>query len=123
MISSHENLPLLRNARHNAMVTPVSLLRTRLIHIITRVAVQFYASFEIILEWELSIGLEFKSHVLCKSIASKIFNLIWIIFLKLLNRGWQLGLQRLSPSKARANEVERTPVTYDSFLFGSPATW
>jgi len=123
MISSHENLPLLRNARHNAMVTPVSLLRTRLIHIITRVAVQFYASFEIILEWELSIGLEFKSNVLCKSIASKIFNLIWIIFLKLLNRGWQLGLQRLSPSKARANEVERTPVTYDSFLFGSPATW
>jgi len=30
-----------------------------------------YGSFEIILDWVLSIGLEFKSNVLCKPIASK----------------------------------------------------
>jgi len=29
----------------------------------------------------------------------------------------------MSPSKARANEVERTPTTNDIVLFWSPATW
>jgi len=29
----------------------------------------------------------------------------------------------MSPSKARANEVERTPTTYDIVSFWSPATW
>jgi len=35
----------------------------------------------------------------------------------------QLGLERMSPSKARANEVERTPTTNEIVLFRSPATW
>jgi len=60
--------PLLRNVRQRAMITPVSPLRTRLIHIIQS-CWTIYHSFEIILEGELSIGLEFKSNVLCKSIA------------------------------------------------------
>jgi len=29
----------------------------------------------------------------------------------------------MSPSKARANEVERTRAANDSFRFRSPATW
>jgi len=29
----------------------------------------------------------------------------------------------MSPSKAQANEVERTPTTNDIVLFRSPATW
>jgi len=29
----------------------------------------------------------------------------------------------MSPSKARANEVERMPTTNDIVLFRSPATW
>jgi len=29
----------------------------------------------------------------------------------------------MSPGKARANEVEKTLATNDSFLFRSPATW
>ena len=55
---------LLRNARHRTMLTPVNPPRLRLIHI-------RFVRFEIILEWVLSIGLEFKSNVLCKPIASK----------------------------------------------------
>jgi len=61
---------LLRNACHRTMTTPVNPPRLRLIHI--RQSYQtVYRSFEIILEWVLSIGLEFKSNVLCKPIASK----------------------------------------------------
>ena len=44
-------------------------LRTGLIHVSTSYW-RLYHSFEIIIEWELSISLEFKSYVLCKSIAS-----------------------------------------------------
>jgi len=29
----------------------------------------------------------------------------------------------MSPGKAQANEVERTPITNDIVLFKSPATW
>jgi len=61
--------PLLRNARHRTMITPVNPPRLRLIHIPSYQTV--YRSFEIILEWVLSIRLEFKSNVLCKPIASK----------------------------------------------------
>jgi len=35
----------------------------------------------------------------------------------------QLGLKRMSPSEARANEIERTRATNDSFWFRSPAKW
>jgi len=59
------------------MIPPVSPLRTRLIHINTSYWTIFRA-FEIILKWELSIGLELIFNVLYKSIASKkkTFNLI-----------------------------------------------
>jgi len=62
--------PLLSNVRHRAMLTPVSPLRTRLIHI-SPSCWTIYRSFEIILKMELSTGLDFKSNVLYKSIASK----------------------------------------------------
>jgi len=62
--------PLLRNARHRTMVTPVNPPRLRLIHICPSYPI-VYRSFEIILEWVLSIALEFKSNVLCKPITSK----------------------------------------------------
>jgi len=52
------------------MVIPFSSLCTRLIHICP-IYRAIYRSFEIILEWEESIGLEFKSNLVCKSIASK----------------------------------------------------
>jgi len=61
---------LLRKARHRIMITPVNPPRLRLIHISPSYQT-VYRSFEIILEWALSIGLEFKSNVLCKPIASK----------------------------------------------------
>jgi len=49
-------------------MSPSKPLNTRLIHI-SRSYQTIYRSVENILEWELSIGLEFKSKVLCKSIA------------------------------------------------------
>ena len=60
-----------------------SSLRTKFIQIFLNYWT-IYRCFEIILEGELSIGLEFKSNVLCKSIALKTFNLIWIIFFEIL---------------------------------------
>jgi len=62
--------PMLRNGCHRAMITPVNPPRLRLIHISSSYQT-VYRLFEIILEWVLSIGLEFKSNVLCKPIASK----------------------------------------------------
>ena len=62
--------PLLRNARPRTMITPVNPPRLRLIHISPNYQT-VYRSFEIILEWVLSVGLELKSNVLCKLIASK----------------------------------------------------
>jgi len=49
---------LLQNKRHRTMITPISPLRTRLIHIILS-CWTIFRSFEIILDWELSIGMEF----------------------------------------------------------------
>ena len=62
--------PLLRDVRHRAMIAPVSSLRNRIIHINPSYWT-IYRSFEIILEWKLSIGLEFDSNVPSKFIASK----------------------------------------------------
>ena len=62
--------PLLRNARHRTMITPMNPPRLRLIHFSPNYQT-VYRSFEIIVEWVLSIELEFKSNVLCKPIASK----------------------------------------------------
>ena len=44
--------PLLRNARHRTMITPVNAPRLRLIHISPSYQT-VYRSFEIILEWVL----------------------------------------------------------------------
>jgi len=49
-------IPLLRNKRHIAMTMPVSSLCTRLIHVSPSYRT-IYRPFEIILEWEASIGL------------------------------------------------------------------
>ena len=49
--------PLLRNARHRTMITPVNPPRLRLIHISPSYQT-VYRSFEIILEWVLFIVLE-----------------------------------------------------------------
>jgi len=61
---------LLRNEHHRTMITPVYPLCLRLIHISPSYQT-VCRSFGIILEWVPSIGLEFKSNVLCKPIASK----------------------------------------------------
>jgi len=59
MRSSHDTPPLLRNARHRATITPGSPVRIRLIHTSSSYWT-IYRSFEIILEWRPSTGLEFK---------------------------------------------------------------
>jgi len=68
--------PLLHNACHRAMITAASPVRTRLILIIPS-CWTIHRSFEIIVEWGPSIGLEFKC---CMQICcfKKTFNLIWI---------------------------------------------
>ena len=76
--------PLLRNPRHRAMITPGNPVRTRLFHI----SPSYWTicrSFEVILEWGASIGLEFKC---CMQIHcfKKTFSLIWINFKEMLNR-------------------------------------
>ena len=67
--------PLLSNVRLRAMITPVEHPLNRLIHI-TRLVGQFTVRLKLFLKWELSIGLNLKSNVLCKTIASKVFNSI-----------------------------------------------
>jgi len=62
--------PLLSNVRHRAMITPVRHPLTRLF-ILARVVRQFIVCLKLFSKWELSIGLNFKSNVLYKSIASK----------------------------------------------------
>jgi len=118
--------PLLRDVRHKAMITPVNPLRTKLIHISPSYWT-IYRSFEIILEWELSIGWEFEANIRCKIHCFKKHSIwyesLWIIFKKMRNRRGQLGLQRTRKSKARANVFERTPATNDIFWFRSPTTW
>ena len=57
------------------------------------------------------------------SLPQRTFNPIWIMFLKIFNCIGQLGLYWLSPSKERANEVERAPTTNNIVLFRSPAKW
>jgi len=63
--------PLLSNARHRAMITPVSPLSILGSFILARVAGQFFIRLKLFSKWEVSMGLDFKSNVLCKSIASK----------------------------------------------------
>jgi len=56
--------PLLHNLCHRVMIMPVGPLHTRLIHISLSYWT-IYQLFEIILKWELSIGMEFKPNVIC----------------------------------------------------------
>jgi len=76
------NCPLLRKARHRAMITPVRPLSTRLIHISPSYC-KIFRLFEIILELGLSVGLELKFNVLCKSIGSKKLWIWYKLYLKI----------------------------------------
>jgi len=98
-------------------MSPSKSLRTRHIHIKSRYWTT-YRLFKIISAWELSIGMEFQSKVICKSIASRnIQPDMNYIFLNLifLNCKEQLGIQRMSLSKVRANEADSTPNTNNTF--------
>ena len=115
--------PLLCNARHRTMVTPVNLLRFRLIHISPSYWT-VYRSLEIILECVLSIGLEFKSKCSMQTHCTSKKHSIWYeLNWKTINCRGQLGLQWISPSKEQANVFERTVSTNDIFLFTSAANW
>jgi len=63
--------PLLRNVRHRAAITSVGPRRTRL-NRINAIYWTVYRSFEIILEWELSTGMEFKSNVCATKMHRKV---------------------------------------------------
>jgi len=65
---------------------------SRLIHI-NPTCWTIYCSLEIILEWELYIGLESKANVLCKSIASKYCNIQFDMnYIQKIHYRQQLGL-------------------------------
>ena len=105
-----------------ATVAPVSHPLTGLTHICPS-CWTIYRSFEITLEMGAVHWIE--SQIQCSiQIHSfkKTFMPIWIMFQKMLSCIGQLGLQWMSPSKARANEVVRTPTTNDIVLFRSPVT-
>jgi len=61
--------PLSCKARYRAVAIPGGPLGNKLFHISPSYWTN-YRSFEIILLWGLSIGLEFKFNAVCKSIAS-----------------------------------------------------
>ena len=83
--------PLLRNARHRTMITPIIPPRLRLIHISPSYQT-VYLSFEIILEWVLRLKLFSNVHWIGIQIQcsmqthcfKKTFNLIWIKLKKYL---------------------------------------
>jgi len=66
--------PLLSNVHHRAMITPISLLLTRLIHI-SPSCWTIYCSSEVILDMGTYLGLDLKSNIqlytIYKSIASR----------------------------------------------------
>jgi len=88
-----------------------------------RVTGQFILPLNFISKWELFLGLDFKSNVLYKSIASKNIQSDTNYVSKLVNCVGKLGLWWMSPSKAQANEVERMPTTNGIVLFRLPAIW
>jgi len=115
--------PLLRNVRHRAMITPVCPLCTRLIHISSSWWI-IYRSFEIILEnWNCPLDWTSNPMFCTNPLLQNTLSPIQIIFLKILNWIGQLWLWWMSRSKARANEVDRTPAANHIVLFKSPATW
>ena len=121
-----ETHPLLRKSRHRAVIMLVIPLRTRLIHN----SLSYWPIcrlFKIIIEWELSIRLQFKSSVMCKSIVSKNSQPDMNYILKntqLQKAAWTLkGCSKRSPGKARVNKFERTLTTNDIFWYMWPAAW
>jgi len=119
MRSSHENLSIVCNVRHRAMITPVSPLHTRFIHISLSYWT-IYHSFEIIFKWELSTGFEFKSSVLCKTIASNNIESDIIIFQKLHTAEGSSGYNRWVWVKQQSQE---NAYYKWYFWFTLPATW
>jgi len=106
--------PLLRNARHRTIITPVNPLRLKLIHI-SPSYLQFIVRLKLFLNGHrLLIGIQvqcsMQTHCFQKNIQFD-------------NCRGQLGLQWMSASKTRANVYERTVATNDIFWFMSPANW
>jgi len=67
--------PLLRNVRHRALITPVNLLRTRLIYISPSYWT-IYRSFEIILQLEPSADWNVNPMFHANPLLQKTFNLV-----------------------------------------------
>jgi len=106
--------PLLSNARHRAMITPASPLSILGSFILARVAGQFFIRLKYYSQdgncpWDWILNPMFYANPLLR----KTFSSIWIMLYKILNSIGQLWLWWMSPTKAQANEADRTP----------PATW
>jgi len=71
------------------MVTPVGPLLTRLL--VARATGQLIVRLKLFSKWELSIGLDFKPNVLCKSIASTNIQSDVNYIFKILNCIEQIG--------------------------------
>jgi len=93
--------PLLRNARHKAVITSVHPLRPRLI-ISARVTGELFVRLKLFSNGNCPLDWNSNSMFYANPLLQKMLNLIWIIF-----RG-QLGLIR-SPSNARESVFERMP--------------
>jgi len=118
-----ETRPLLRNARHRTITTPVNPLRLRLIHISPSYptvyrSLENYSWMDTVLWIGIQVQCSMQTHCFKKT-----FNLMWSNFEKILNYRGQLGLQWMSANETRANVFERTVATNDIFLFTSPANW
>ena len=112
--------PLLRNKCHREMITTVNHLRTRPIHCSPRYCT-IYRSLEIIFEWGPSIGLEFKSNVLCKPIASKKHSIWYDLnlqkYFQLKKAAWNLT----DEPEWNASEDIWENCCYEQFFSTSPA--
>jgi len=81
---------LLRNVRRRVMITPV-VMRSRLIRVRPSYWI-IYRSFESILEWDCPLDWNFNPMFYANPLLQKIYNLICIIFSKILSCRGQLGL-------------------------------
>ena len=98
--------PLMSNVCQRAMITPVSPLLTSLIHI-SLGCWTIYRLFEILLEMELFTGLDFKSNVLYKSIASKEIQSDMNYVLKIITQGSTGSNERARVKHERTKSRER----------------
>jgi len=94
------------NVCQRAMITPVSPLLTSLIHI-SPGCWTIYRLFEILLEMELFTGLDFKSNVLYKSIASKEIQSDMNYVLKIITQGSTGSNERARVKHERTKSRER----------------